>query len=433
MIDFYIMNRRYPGIRQCVDFPQARRKPGDISFAVIPRVVRAMPRQFAHDALLYCAQRPAEVNHEVFLLSLCMSFQIFTLTPFLSQLFSNRPFSNSNHSKIIIIMNMKTSVPKQSPKSKTSKSVKVPKTTLKPKPSSSSSFSSNSNSDNNKRVVLANKTKQSTLSQRISAMPATTRTHAAIVSKPAVIVTELAPRATTTAPITGAPADPSTFTSKSATTTHTNTNTPMRSIWYLGGNQLVQLLTSVDGDLDHAMLANIAEVPSVIGDLALSVESLVSDDHATVGGFESALLAQITSNTLAAKWISSSSSSTTTPEAPVAAPQQEQQQQATAAPPQTAVPMPVPVVTNNNSDDTSSCHSVEVEHYHHQTATSDAVPNPLAPYQPVPNPLARITPPASPLTMSSSGSSDDNNNDNNKRKESPSSFVPAAAKMIKSR
>ena len=62
----------------------------------------------------------------------------------------------------------------------------------------------------------------------------------------------------------------------------------------------MKLLTSVDGDLDHAVLSKLAHVPTVIGELALSVESLVSDDI-TVGGFENDLLAKIASNTLTAK------------------------------------------------------------------------------------------------------------------------------------
>lgn len=145
-----------------------------------------------------------------------------------------------------------------------------------------------------------------------------------------------------------------------------------RSIWYLGGNQIVKLLTSVDGDLDHQVLAKIAAVPSVVGDLALSVESLVSDD-ATVGGFETDLLAKIASNTLAAKRASittvppNAPAPATTPLAPSALP--------APAPMTQSQPMPTqPVV-----------------------ATTGAVPDPLAGFKPVPNPLFRITPPVSPL------------------------------------
>lgn len=125
---------------------------------------------------------------------------------------------------------------------------------------------------------------------------------------------------------------------------------------------MIKLLTSVDGDLDHAVLANIADVPAVVGDLALSVESLVSDD-VTIGGFEMDILAKIASNTLAAKHAPMDSAA---PSAAAAAPQ----------------------VTDD---------AIDNDMPQLPSPSTDAVPNPLATYQPVPNPLARITPPSSPL------------------------------------
>jgi hypothetical protein len=152
-----------------------------------------------------------------------------------------------------------------------------------------------------------------------------------------------------------------------------------KAIWYLGGNQVVKLLTSVEGDLDPLVLAKIAAVPAVVGDLALSVESLVSDDF-TVGGFETDLLAQITSNTLEAKRASL------------------QQQPDASSPPSVDAPPPQPV-EHASSPDVSQKPS--------------SVPDPLAAsYEPVPNPLARITPPGSPTPTSEDRT-------NSKRKESP--------------
>ena len=166
-------------------------------------------------------------------------------------------------------------------------------------------------------------------------------------------------------------------------------------MWYLGGNQIIKLLTSVDGDLDHAVLANIADVPSVVGDLALSVESLVSDDF-TVGGFETDLLAKIAANTLAAKRASVVTSATSTVPPLQPQPQQlslvdgsdhEQQQQHQLL--QLASEDPMTIDEASEQDPPSQPPS--------QLMTFDSVPNPLADYQPVPNPLARITPPPSPL------------------------------------
>lgn len=158
-------------------------------------------------------------------------------------------------------------------------------------------------------------------------------------------------------------------------------------VWYLGGNHVVKLLTSVDGDLDHSVLSKLAAVPSVIGELALSVESLVSDD-VTVGGFESDLLAKITSNTLTAKrgimaaHAASTANTTTSAVQPVSMGVTQSQSHAQPAP---RVPTAVASETNKAP----------------QALVGDGqVPNPLlAKYQPVPNPLAiRITPPASPHT-----------------------------------
>ena len=140
-------------------------------------------------------------------------------------------------------------------------------------------------------------------------------------------------------------------------------------VWYLGGNHVVKLLTSVDGDLDHSVLAKLAAVPTVVGELALSVESLVSDD-VTVGGFEKDLLAKITSNTLTAK--RGIMTATATPAITPAVQNKTNGQ-------------PAAVATGNTSAPPAQ-------------AGEGQVPNPLlANYQPVPNPLAiRITPPASP-------------------------------------
>lgn len=198
-----------------------------------------------------------------------------------------------------------------------------------------------------------------------------------------------------------------------------------RSVWYLGGNQIIKLLTSVDGDLDHAVLANIADVPSVVGDLALSVESLVSDDF-TVGGFETDLLAKIAANTLAAKRAS------TLP--PVQQPQQapshvtvpvpdlhhEQDDHPSSLPQQMLPSEDSMTLTTGSSSDESEQQQQDHHHYHHQFMTLDSVPNPLADYQPVPNPLARITPPPSPLITI----------DN---KPTEVAIPPSAAQMIQAR
>ncbi len=143
----------------------------------------------------------------------------------------------------------------------------------------------------------------------------------------------------------------------------------------------------MDGDLDPLVLEKLASVPSVVGELALSVESLVSDD-ATVGGFENDLLAKIASNTLTGKRGSLA-------DAAAAA--------AAAAPPQ---------LVSRSSSTTSSTSMASLassnQQQHEPLVPDEAqpvallpivgnVPNPLlADYKPVPNPLARITPPTSP-------------------------------------
>ena len=206
------------------------------------------------------------------------------------------------------------------------------------------------------------------------------------------------------------------------TTTYNNNNHNTNiKVWYLGGNHVVKLLTSVDGDLDHAVLSKLAHVPTVIGELALSVESLVSDDI-TVGGFENDLLAKIASNTLTAK---------------------RDLMAHVAAVAQAAADgidnnvAPSSSVVNNSNNDTTSTATVAMNAPPAVLAISGQVPNPLlANYQPVPNPLAaplivRITPPASPSLVVVVGGGDINANiNNNKRKQdSSSSISPKSAKL----
>ena len=206
------------------------------------------------------------------------------------------------------------------------------------------------------------------------------------------------------------------------TTTYNNNNHNTNiKVWYLGGNHVVKLLTSVDGDLDHAVLSKLAHVPTVIGELALSVESLVSDDI-TVGGFENDLLAKIASNTLTAK---------------------RDLMAQVAAVAQAAADgidnnvAPSSSVVNNSNNDTTSTATVAMNAPPAVLAISGQVPNPLlANYQPVPNPLAaplivRITPPASPSLVVVVGGGDINANiNNNKRKQdSSSSISPKSAKL----
>jgi hypothetical protein len=162
-------------------------------------------------------------------------------------------------------------------------------------------------------------------------------------------------------------------------------STPLKAIWYLGGNHIIKLLTSVDGDFDHQVLSMLASVPAVVGELALSVEALVSDDF-TVGGFEDDLLAKIASNTLAAKRASM----------PLPVPEPVAQ----VEPPPQPIEAPMPECSQPSS-----------------------VPNPLASYKPVPNPLARITPPGSPVAITAFLSE--------KRKELPTSLALPAAKRAR--
>ena len=203
------------------------------------------------------------------------------------------------------------------------------------------------------------------------------------------------------------------------TTTYNNNNHNTNiKVWYLGGNHVVKLLTSVDGDLDHAVLSKLAHVPTVIGELALSVESLVSDDI-TVGGFENDLLAKIASNTLTAKRDLM---------AHVAAVAQ-------AAADGIDNVAPSSSVVNSSNNDTSTA-TVAMNAPPAVLAISGQVPNPLlANYQPVPNPLAaplivRITPPASPSLVVVVGGDINANINNNKRKQdSSSSISPKSAKL----
>jgi len=183
-----------------------------------------------------------------------------------------------------------------------------------------------------------------------------------------------------------APAPPS---STTTTTAMSSVPTPLpsstvsktpRYVWYLG-NPIVKLLTSVDGDLDATMLEGIAEVPACVGDLALSVECLVSED-ATEGGFESELLAKIAQNTLSCI-------------------QQQQQNKNTPASTTTTNNTTPANTTTTNAPPTMSSPPppTTAEEDHSATALSSSysmVPNPLKDYAPVPNPLARITPPGSP-------------------------------------
>jgi hypothetical protein len=167
--------------------------------------------------------------------------------------------------------------------------------------------------------------------------------------------------------------------------TSTAEPSPLKAIWYLGGNHIIKLLTSVDGDFDHQVLSMLASVPAVVGELALSVEALVSDDF-TVGGFEDDLLAKIASNTLAAK------------RASMPLPVPEPVAQVEAPPQPIEAPMP-------------------------ECSQPSSVPNPLASYKPVPNPLARITPPGSPVAITAFVSE--------KRKEIPTTLALPAAKRAR--
>ncbi|CAJ1935394.1 unnamed protein product [Cylindrotheca closterium] len=152
--------------------------------------------------------------------------------------------------------------------------------------------------------------------------------------------------------------------------------------WYLGGTHDVKLLTSVDGDLDPAVLNRLTTVPKDIGEIALSVECMVSLDD-IFGDFESDLLAKIATNTLVSKppsCVASPAKRAKTTVTSKNAPQAQMPKATVGAPPQTILkPQRSP--------------SME----------SFSVPNPLADstYTPVPNPLsaAPITPPDSPVSV----------------------------------
>jgi hypothetical protein len=184
-------------------------------------------------------------------------------------------------------------------------------------------------------------------------------------------------------------------TSSPAITTSTN-----KTIWYLGGNHSVKLLTSVDGDFDPTMLSKLETVPSVVGELALSVESLVSDDVATIGGFESDILAKIATNTLNAR---RESMAKLTAASPPTSP-------TTGGGAASAVTSIAVVAPSSSSSVQDQDVNPALEGVSAETTTSPptgtggglSVPNPLLEaYEPVPNPLARITPPGSPSTFAS--------------------------------
>jgi hypothetical protein len=175
-------------------------------------------------------------------------------------------------------------------------------------------------------------------------------------------------------------------------------STTMKAVWFLGGNHVVKLLTSVEGDFDDEMLAKVAAVSQDVGELALSVESLVSDDF-TVGGFEEEILAKIAQNTITAKRASFSTQ-------PIAPP---------ASVTQTSSPH-----IHGSSSPTVPVYPVALP------VDQSAVPNPLASYEPIPNPLARITPPASPVHTSPYMGEEAV-----KRKEASSSFEMPMNKKIK--
>ena len=170
--------------------------------------------------------------------------------------------------------------------------------------------------------------------------------------------------------------------------TATNQNLPRKptdgvsSTWYLGGNHATKLLLSVDGDLDPKALCKLTAVPTNVGELALSVESLVTDDDA-VGGFENDLLAKITSNTLAAKQASKLEASQAN----------EAVNMSAKLSPQLTLNVPTPLVGSSS-------------------------------YKPVPNPLAAsITPPDSPVSSARS----------KKRKTTPTAttLLPKAKKIAR--
>lgn len=189
-----------------------------------------------------------------------------------------------------------------------------------------------------------------------------------------------------------------------------------KTVWYLGGNHAARLLTSVDGDLDPAVLEKLASVPAVIGELALSVESLVSDD-CTVGGFEMDILARIAANTLDARKKAAAETAvqiapkmvSTDSIAPAV-----HVTEANATPPQPSSP-------HASLDNTSEIQTTSDNGTPLVATFSGGVPNPLLEnYDPVPNPLVRITPPSSPTTVdTTTEAAGAGVATNNKRKESP--------------
>jgi len=194
-------------------------------------------------------------------------------------------------------------------------------------------------------------------------------------------------------------------------------------VWYLGGNHVVKLLTSVDGDLDHDVLSKLAAVPTVIGELALSVESLVSDDI-TVGGFENDILAKIASNTLTAKRGLM---------ATVAA-NGFNNNNNTAAPASFSLPASTNTTTHAVVKTANTKNAVALtKKYVPVPAIAGQVPNPLlANYQPVPNPLAiRITPPASPSLVDdiTTNTNTTTNNCAKLKQDSTSSVCPKSNDM----
>lgn len=149
------------------------------------------------------------------------------------------------------------------------------------------------------------------------------------------------------------------------------------SSWYLGGNHDVKLLTSVDGDLDPSVLNKVTAVPKDIGEIALSVESMVSHDY-IVGDFETDILAQIATNTLVS------------------------QRPAVVAPPAKRTKLAPTTNLKEEKLVESRIQALQTVIKRSPSMESFSVPNPLADstYKPVPNPLAvPITPPDSPVSV----------------------------------
>lgn len=180
--------------------------------------------------------------------------------------------------------------------------------------------------------------------------------------------------------------------------------------WYLGGNVASKLLTSVDGDLDSGLLSKLEQVPKPIGELALSVESLVSDDL-TSGGFEHDILEKIASNIVIPKPNAATipfpslatTTTTTTASTKKVAPKRKRASAASAA-----------KKSKKRATGSKAKNSLSATTHQAMKATPTppltttfvtSVPNPLAgiEYEPVPNPLApstEVTPPPSPSVIS---------------------------------